>query len=179
MRAAPQGQVHDNQSVMPLPAGPLRTECPPGSCICQRQALLPTDPADPAAGPLPASAPGLDARILLLTRTEEARLVQRLETVSSLAELRHLQQRMWAQLGLRLTIAPAGPEVRSLRGISILVHEQPGLCRKTRQALPAAIRRAMQQQPQIAWELLNEGGLFATPGTDSRPLLARAQASEN
>ena len=47
-----------------------------------------------------------------------------------------------------------------LRGIAILVHEQPGLCRKTRQAIPAAIKKSMDAQPQIAFDLLDESGLF-------------------
>ncbi|WP_313076473.1 hypothetical protein [Melaminivora sp.] len=133
------------------PAPPLRTECPPGACICGREALL----APPAAG-------AADARVLLLTREEEARLVRRLENLSSLADLRHLQRRLHEQLGLRLTVEPAAvAEVRSLRGIAIVVHEQAGLCRKTRQALPAAVRRSLERRPEIAHALLDEGGLFA------------------
>ena len=43
---------------------------------------------------------------------------------------------MEQQLGIRLTIALGPNEVRTLRGITILVHEQRGLCRKTRQSIP-------------------------------------------
>ncbi|WP_406625731.1 hypothetical protein [Acidovorax sp. SDU_ACID1] len=125
---------------------PIRTECPPGSCVCERDALM--------------QAPGGDVRILRLTREEEKRLVQRLENLASLQDLRHMEQRLFEQLGVRLTIGTSPNEVRSLRGITILVHEQPGLCRKTRQAIPAAIKKSMEQCPQIAWDLLNEGGLF-------------------
>ncbi len=125
---------------------PLRTECPPGACVCEREALI--------------QAPGGDVRILRLTREEEKRLVQRLENLASLEDLRRMEQRLFEQLGVRLTIGTSPNEVRSLRGITILVHEQPGLCRKTRQAIPAAIRRSMEQRPQIAWDLLDEGGLF-------------------
>ena len=125
---------------------PIRTECPPGACVCERDALLRT--------------PGGDTRILLLTREEEKRLVQRLEALTSLADLRHMEQRLLEQLGVRLTIAASPHEVRSLRGITVLVQEQPGLCRKTRQAIPAAIKKSMEHRPQIAWDLLNEGGLF-------------------
>ncbi|MGE4329251.1 hypothetical protein [Diaphorobacter sp.] len=125
---------------------PIRTECPPGACVCERDALLRT--------------PGGDTRILLLTREEEKRLVQRLENLTSLADLRHMEQRLFEQLGVRLTIAASPHEVRSLRGITVLVQEQPGLCRKTRQAIPAAIKKSMEHRPQIAWDLLNEGGLF-------------------
>lgn len=125
---------------------PIRTECPPGACVCEREALM--------------QAPGGDVRILRLTREEEKRLVQRLENLASLEDLRRMEQRLFEQLGVHLTIGTSPNEVRSLRGITILVHEQPGLCRKTRQAIPAAIRRSMEQRPQIAWDLLDEGGLF-------------------
>lgn len=125
---------------------PIRTECPPGACVCERDALLRT--------------PGGDTRILLLTREEEKRLVQRLENLTSLADLRHMEQRLLEQLGVRLAITTSPHEVRSLRGITVLVQEQPGLCRKTRQSIPAAIKKSMEHRPQIAWDLLNEGGLF-------------------
>ena len=125
---------------------PIRTECPPGACVCERDALM--------------QAPGSDVRILRLTREEEKRLVQRLENLTSLADLRRMEQRLFEQLGVRLTIGTSPNEVRTLRGIAILVHEQPGLCRKTRQAIPAAIKKSMDQCPQIAWDLLDEGGLF-------------------
>lgn len=126
---------------------PLRTECPPGSCVCARDTLLQT--------------PGADLRPLQLTRAEEKKLLQRLERLTSLAELRQLQARMQQLLGLVLVITPSSSEVRSLRGIAILVREQPGLCRKTRQAVPAAIKKSMDAHPQIAYDLLDEGGLFA------------------
>ena len=126
---------------------PLRTECPPGTCVCGRDAVL--------------QAPDGDLRILLLTHAEEKKLIERLENIASLAELRHLQNRMEQQLGLRLSITPGPQEVRTLRGIAILVLEQPGLCRKTRQAIPAAIRKSLDQRPEITYALLNESGLFA------------------
>ena len=126
---------------------PIRTECPPGACVCDRDALL--------------QSPGADARVLQLTVTEEKKLLQRLENITSLAELRRLQDRMEQLLGIRVSIAPSPNEVRTLRGITILVHEQQGLCRKTRQAIPAAIKKGMERQPEIAFELLNEGGLFS------------------
>ncbi|MBS0507096.1 MAG: hypothetical protein JSR53_06915 [Proteobacteria bacterium] len=131
---------------MDTPPFPIRTECPPGSCVCQREALL-----QASAG---------DLRILRLTREEEKRLVQRLEQIDSLADLRHMQQRLFEQLGVRLTIVAGTKEVRSLRGIAVLVHEQPGLCRKTRQAIPAAIKKGMERHPEIAYALLDQGGLF-------------------
>lgn len=127
---------------------PIRTECPPGACVCDRDALL--------------ASPGADARVLQLTVAEENKLLQRLEDVASLADLRRLQERMEQLLGIRVTIAPSPNEVRTLRGITILVHEQQGLCRKTRQAIPAAIKRGMERRPEIAYQLLNEGGLFGS-----------------
>ena len=134
---------------MNAPPFPIRTECPPGSCVCEREALM--------------QAPGGDTRILRLTREEERRLVQRLEQITSLADLRRLQDRMEQQLGIRLPIAPGPNEVRTLRGITILVHEQRGLCRKTRQSIPAAIRQGLERRPEISYELLDEGGLFGAP----------------
>ena len=130
------------------PSLPIRTECPPGACVCERDALMRT--------------PGGDVRILRLTRDEEKRLVQRLESLTSLADLRHMEQRLFEQLGVRLTIGTSPNEVRSLRGITVLVQEQPGLCRKTRQAIPAAIKKSLSKRPEIAYALLDEDGLFGT-----------------
>ena len=128
---------------------PLRTECPPGTCVCERDALM--------------ASPVGDVRILRLTRSEEKKLLERLENVTTLSDLRHLQGRLEQQLGVRVSITPSPNEVRSLRGLAILVHEQPGLCRKTRQAIPAAIRKSMDKHPGIIYELLDETGLFSAP----------------
>jgi len=125
---------------------PIRTECPPGACTCRRELLL----ADPNA----------DIRILRLTREEERRLVERLENLTSLADLRQMADRMHAQLGMVLTITPSARGVRTLRGINIQLEDQPGLCRKTKQAVPAAIRRAMDRTPDIAYAILNEQDLL-------------------
>nr|WP_315246230.1 hypothetical protein [uncultured Albidiferax sp.] len=129
-----------------MPPIPIRTQCPPGACNCGRDALL----ANPVG----------DLRVLRLTREDELRLLQRLENLQSLADLRRLEDRMEQQLGIRLTIGTSPNEVRSLRGIVILVHEQPGLCRKTRQSIPAAIKRSLEQRPEIAYDILDVGGLF-------------------
>ncbi|MDP9900828.1 hypothetical protein [Variovorax ginsengisoli] len=129
------------------PTFPLRTECPPGACVCARKALL--------------QATDGDLRVLQLTREQEKRLIERLENVRSLAELRHVEARMADQLGIRLRITASPNEVRTLKGIAILVLEQPGLCKKSRQAIPAAIRKSMDRHPQIAYDLLDEDGLFA------------------
>ncbi|MEG2999382.1 MAG: hypothetical protein RR855_02420 [Comamonas sp.] len=102
-----------------------------------------------------------DQRILLLTREEEAKLAERLEQVQTLIELRQLQQRMTEQLGLQLHIAPGSQGTQGLRGLDILLEPMPGLCRKTRKALPEAVRRCMERHPEIAHALLDEGSLFA------------------
>ena len=67
---------------------------------------------------------------------------------------------MYEQLGIRVDIAPGFNEVRTMRGIGINLGEQPGLCRKTRQSIPAAIRRALEKRPEIAYELLNANDLL-------------------
>ncbi|CAG8872467.1 hypothetical protein PS726_00763 [Pseudomonas fluorescens] len=124
----------------------IRSPCPPGACDCGRDPLLET--------------PGADLRILFLTRNEEKRLIERLENLQSLSDLEHLQRRMLEQLGIRVDIAPGFNEVRTMRGIGIQIGELPGLCRKTRANIPAAIRRAMEKRPEIAYELLNANDLL-------------------
>lgn len=128
------------------PTPPVRQPCPPGACICERERLL--------------DQPGADLRILGLTRQEEKRLLERLENPKSLQDLEHLQRRLYEQLGIRLAIAPGFNEVRSMRGIGIHIDELPGLCRKTRQSIPAAIRRGLEKNPEIAFELLNAHDLL-------------------
>lgn len=126
---------------------PIRTECPPGACTCDRERLL----EDPQG----------DLRILRLTKEEEKRLVARLECIADYADLQRMQERLRANLGIVVTIAPATEEVRTIRGgIGIHLAEQPGLCRKTRQAIPAAIRRCLEQKPEIAFAILDAHDLF-------------------
>ncbi|CAB3633992.1 MAG: hypothetical protein ACWGIK_18420 [Achromobacter pulmonis] len=125
---------------------PIRQECPPGACMCDRDRLL----ADPAA----------DVRILRLTKEEEKRLVARLENITSLEDLRAMQGRMQAQLGIVVRIVPSDNEVRTSRGIAIQLDDQPGLCRKTRSSIPAAIRRGFDNRPEIVYALLNERDLL-------------------
>ncbi|MCQ4310326.1 hypothetical protein D7241_05680 [Stutzerimonas sp. VN223-3] len=127
-------------------SAPIRQPCPPGACVCGREELL--------------EAPDSDLRILRLTRQEENRLLDRLENLASLADLERMQQRILEQLGIRLEIAPGFNEVRSMRGIRIDIAELPGLCRKTRQSIPAAIRRGLEKRPEIAYSLLNAHDLF-------------------
>lgn len=125
---------------------PIRSPCPPGACQCDRDRLLELE--------------GADVRILRLTRQEEKRLLDRLENIASLDDLQRLQQRMFDQLGIRLDIAPGFNEVRSMRGMVIDIAELPGMCRKTRAAIPAAIRRGLEKNPEIAWRLLNAHDLL-------------------
>lgn len=124
----------------------IRQPCPPGACICGRERLL--------------EAPAADLRILSLTRQEEKRLLDRLENLQSLTDLEHLQRRMYEQLGIRLEIAPSFNEVRTMRGIRIHISELTGLCRKTRQSIPAAIRRGLEKRPDIVYSLLNAHDLL-------------------
>lgn len=125
----------------------IRTPCPPGACRCDRDQLL----ADP----------GSDKRVLALTREEEKRLLARLEAIGSLAELKHMVERMQQLLGIELQIAPGSNEVRTTRGFQIQVADRPGLCRKTRQAIPAAVRRCLENHPDVGYAILDESGLFA------------------
>lgn len=92
------------------------------------------------------------------------KLLQRLESISSLVDLEHMQQRIHALLGLEIRITPGNNEVRTMRGIQIDLGDLPGLCRKTRQSIPAAIRKGLERKPEIAWALLDAHDLFGMPG---------------
>ena len=125
---------------------PIRTACPPGSCACGQEELL-NDPQG-------------DKRILRLTKAEEQKLIARIEAIATLPELHMLEQRLYEQLGITLHIAPGTREVRTVRDIDITFTEQPGLCKKTRSTIPAAIRRCFEQHPTIVYALLDAQGLF-------------------
>lgn len=125
---------------------PLRTECPPGACVCERERLL--------------VEPGADLRPLRLTRMEEQKLIDRIENISSYAELQRLREKIRANLGVELKIVPGPNEVRTLRGIVILLEDRPGLCKKVRQSIPAAIRKALDRHPEITWAILDSHDLF-------------------
>jgi len=125
---------------------PLRTECPPGACVCERERLL--------------VEPGADLRPLRLTRMEEQKLIDRIENISSYAELQRLREKIRANLGVELKIAPGPNEVRTLRGIVILLEDRPGLCKKVRQSIPAAIRKVLDRHPEITWAILDSHDLF-------------------
>ncbi|OBV38605.1 hypothetical protein [Janthinobacterium psychrotolerans] len=131
----------------------IRKECPPQLCDCARERLL----ADAQA----------DLAILRLNLTEEKRLLAHIESISTLEGLRKLEKNLQKNLGVVLRIAPGGGEVRTMRGFQIQLLEQPGLCRKTRAAIPAAVRRCLAAHPEIAFAILNEndllGGIGALP----------------
>jgi len=133
-------------SMLSQPPFPIRKECPPGACVCGRDDLL-NDPQG-------------DIRILRLTREEEKRLLERIENITSYEELQRIGERMQAQLGIVLQIAPSAREVRTVRGLSIQLADQPGLCRKTRQNVPAAIRRCLEKNPDIVYAILNAHDLL-------------------
>ena len=125
---------------------PIRTECPPGACVCDRERLL--------------AEPGADLRILKLTREEEKQLLARIETMSSYDDLRKMELKLHQLLGIALSITPSANEVRTVRGFNIELAVLPGLCRKTRQAIPAAVRRCLDQHPEIAFAILDAHDLF-------------------
>jgi len=128
------------------PVIPIRVECPPGACVCDRARLL----ADPQA----------DRRVLLLTRADEQKLIARIERVDSYADLQRVQALILHNLGVVLRIAPGPNEVKSIRGIIIALDEQPGLCKKIRQSIPAAIRRTLEAHPHIMYAILDANDLF-------------------
>jgi hypothetical protein len=131
--------------LQPVPF-PIRKECPPGACTCDRDRLLDT--------------PSGDVRILMLTTEEEKKLIARIQSISTYAELKHIKERMQAQLGIVLQITPSAHEVRTVRGFNIQLVERPGLCRKTRQSIPAAIRKCLENNPDIVYAILNAHDLL-------------------
>ena len=129
----------------PLPF-PIRTECPPGACVCERERLL--------------LEPGADLRPLALDRKQELKLIERIERIDSYADLQHVQELIRRNIGAELRIAPGPNEVRTMRGIIIVLEEKPGLCKKVRQSVPAAVRKRLQEKPEIAYAILDAGDLF-------------------
>ncbi|WP_373987400.1 hypothetical protein [Duganella sp. BuS-21] len=128
---------------------PIRKECPPGACVCGRDQLLDAWERD-----------GADIRVLRLTREEEKRLLERIAAVSSYEDLGRMKQRLQELLGITLTITPSARGVSTVMGLSIKLAEQPGLCRKTQEALPAAVRRCFRDHPEIVYALLNSRDLL-------------------
>jgi hypothetical protein len=125
---------------------PLRAECPPGACVCDRDRLL--------------GEPDADLRPLRLTRMEEQKLIEWIEGIASYDELKRLQEKIRVNLGVELKIAPGPNEVRTVRGIVILLEDRPGLCRKVRQSIPAAVRKALDRHPEITYAILDSHDLF-------------------
>ena len=125
---------------------PIRQECRRAP-VCDRDRLL----ADPAA----------DIRVLRLTKEEEKRLIARLENPGQPGRPAPHAGALAGAAGHRGRILPSDNEVRTTRGIFIQLDEQPGLCRKTRSAIPAAIRRSFDNRPEIVYALLNERDLLA------------------
>lgn len=136
------------EPVSPFPF-PVRTECPPGACVCDHERVL----ADPQA----------DHRPLALTRQQEQKLLERIERIESYADLQHVQALVHKNLGAELRIEPGPNEVRTVRGIIVVLEEKPGLCKKARQSVPAAVRRRLGERPDIAWALLDAHDLFGSP----------------
>lgn len=128
---------------------PIRVECPPGLCVCNRELLL----GDPNA----------DARILMLTREQEKKLLERIERIDNYEQLEHVGKLMFDQLGIELRIVPRAREVRTVLGLTIQLAERPGLCRKTRETIPAAIRRCLGQHPEIVYAILDKHDLLGQP----------------
>lgn len=125
---------------------PIRVECPPGACVCEREALL----ADPQA----------DIRVLRLTREEEKKLIARIESIESYDDLKRIGERMRELLGIGLQIVPSARGVRTVRGFTIRLEERPGLCRKTRETIPAAVRKCLERHPDIAYAILDAHDLL-------------------
>jgi len=139
-----------------ISAIPIRKECPPGACVCERESLLSNAGAD------------TDLRVLTLTQEQERRLIERIERIDNYADLQHVSALLYRQLGVVLQITPSPREVRTVRGFVILLEDRPGLCKKTRQAVPAAIRKCLENHPEIAYTILNShdllGGAGQAPG---------------
>ncbi|MFT5643679.1 MAG: hypothetical protein ACI83P_001226 [Janthinobacterium sp.] len=111
--------------------------------------------------------PDGDLRILRLTREEEKKLIARIENIASHADLKNLQLRMQQQLGIAIRITRGIREVRTARGLGIEIIERPGLCKKTRQAIPAALRRCLEKNPEIIYAILDEHDLLGQRQTGS------------
>ena len=124
----------------------LRKECPLQLCDCARAELMQDAKANLA--------------ILRLNLTEEKRLLAHIETIATYEQLKKLETNLQKNLGVVLRIAPGNGEVRTVRGFQIQLQEQPGLCRKTRAAIPAAVRRCLAAHPEIAFAILNENDLL-------------------
>jgi hypothetical protein len=131
---------------LPLLSFPIRAECPPGACVCGRERLMSEQDAD--------------VRPLAIDRKQEQKLIERIERIDSYADLCHVQELIRRNIGAELRIERGPNEVRSMRGIIIVLEEKPGLCKKVRQSVPAAVRKRLQEKPEIAYAILDAGGLL-------------------
>jgi hypothetical protein len=136
-------------TIPPQPPFPIRAECPPGACVCGREQLL----ADPNG----------DFRPLRIDRKEEQRLIERIERIDSYADLKKVQALIEKNVGAALRIEPGPNEVKTVRGIIIVLEDRPGVCKKLRQSVPAAVRRCLDRQPEIVYALLDAHDLFGAP----------------
>jgi hypothetical protein len=134
----------------PLPF-PIRKECPPGACVCGRDELLDA---------WERTQDDADIRVLQLTREEEKKLIAVIENLATYEDLGRVKRRLSDLLGIKLTITPSVRGVSTVMGLSIKLDEQPGLCRKTHEALPAALRRCFRNKPDIVYALLNARDLL-------------------
>ena len=92
-------------------------------------------------------APGADRRILLTRGRKSSAWPLALEALRAGRHSEHLLRRMEEQLGIRLRIAPAFGEVRSMRGIRMRFEEQPGLCRRPARRFPPPSAAAGLKSP--------------------------------
>jgi hypothetical protein len=117
--------------------------------VCGREQLL----ADPNG----------DFRPLRIDRKEEQRLIERIERIDSYADLKKVQALIEKNVGAALRIEPGPNEVKTVRGIIIVLEDRPGVCKKLRQSVPAAVRRCLDRQPEIVYALLDAHDLFGAP----------------
>lgn len=108
--------------------------------------------------------PRADHRPLALTRQQEQKLCERIERIDTYDDLKHVQALIRKNIGAELRIEPGPNEVRSVRGIIVVLEEKPGLCKKARQSVPAAVRRCLNARPEIAYALLDAHDLFGSRG---------------
>ncbi|WP_296000143.1 hypothetical protein [Rugamonas sp.] len=125
---------------------PLRQPCPPGACDCERETLR--------------DATGADARILQLTRKEEIKLIKHIDSIDTYEGLQRTINRLQEQLGATLRIRPSPNDAVTARGLDIQFDKQLGLCKKTREDVPTAIRRCIGRHEEIFLAVLKEHSLF-------------------
>jgi DNA polymerase II large subunit len=99
---------------------------------------------------------------LRLLKNEEKNLIEHIHTISSYAQLKKLEERLYSQLGLVLKVVQRSREVRTARGIGVDVEPIPGLCKKTRQAIVTAVRRCLDENTEIVFAILDANDLFGT-----------------